>query len=191
MAEIQRKRNQEIWAAAGISSPVSAKRPKLDTKWPVSASQRSLTHVSPQSPLGGFETWSPYHSQYSSPISARAVPVEKAYSLYNSPVSARAVPAEKAPAGWDWPLKSPVSGETIREDRAEKGEMGGTVEMGRVRPMGKRERDEADRRLAEEWAREVAAKGFTVSVPPKKGGDIGGGLAVNMFFPPPPTKEKK
>lgn len=174
--EIQRRRNREIWTSGGISSPVLAHisprhAPTLDTKFSVQS--QSSFGGSPQSPS---QAWSPYHSQYSSPISARAIP--------NSEKGGQGV--------WEWPLKSP--GGTVRHAPSDGdlgcrgGVLGGGVGEAHelVRPRDQRERDEMDRRLAEEWAREVASKGFTVA-PSVRVQEVPG----MQHFPPPPRVASK
>lgn len=93
---------------------------------------------------------------------------------------------------WEWPLKSP--GGTVRHAPSDGdlgcrgGVLGGGVGEAHelVRPRDQRERDEMDRRLAEEWAREVASKGFTVA-PSVRVQEVPG----MQHFPPPPRVASK
>lgn len=137
--------------------------PRVDTKWATGAPS-----TIDESPISE-QTFSPYESRY------------------NSPISARRIPPGTMP--FEWPLKSPLAAASPVEREEEKDE----YEMERVRPKTKWEQDEYDRKLAEEWAREAASRGFTVSLPPPVKG--GGAFSrprqeSQVYFPPPPTKAK-
>lgn len=143
--------------------------PRLDTKWAIGASCKE----SPLSPISE-QTFSPYESKYNSPVSARRIPDTQPF---------------------EWPLKSPitVADKAVVQDQSQ--EMKDEYEMERVKPRNKWEQDEYDRKLAEEWAREAASRGFTVSLPPPTRQGGGGGFfrrdqENQVYFPPPPSKAK-
>lgn len=143
--------------------------PRLDTKWAIGAS----INESPLSPISE-QTFSPYESKYNSPVSARRIPGTQPF---------------------EWPLKSPiiVADKAVVQVRSQ--EMTDEYEMERVKPRNKWEQDEYDRKLAEEWAREAASRGFTVSLPPPTRQGGGGGFfrrdqENQVYFPPPPSMAK-
>ena len=177
----QRERQAEqLWAenggsGANIGSPVMERverirvGPRLDTKWAISAS----SNESPLSPISE-QTFSPYQSKYNSPVSARRIPGTQPF---------------------EWPLKSPITvvEKAVVQEKSQ--EMKDGYEMERVKPKNKWEQDEYDRKLAEEWAREAASRGFTVSLPPPTKQGSGGGFfrrdrESQVYFPPPPLQAK-
>lgn len=177
----QRERQAEqLWAenggsGANLGSPVMERverirtGPRLDTKWAIGAS----SNESPLSPISE-QAFSPYKSKYNSPVSARQIPGTQPF---------------------EWPLKSPITVAEKAVVQEQIQEVKDEYAMERVKPRNKWEQDEYDRKLAEEWAREAASRGFTVSLPPctRQGG--GGGFfsrdqESQVYFPPPPSKAK-
>lgn len=177
--EERQRQTDQIWAenggsAANLGSPVMERidriraGPRVDTKWAIGAPS-----TIDESPIME-QTFSPYESKYNSPISARHIPGSMAF---------------------EWPLGSPttIAGQAVVPEQKEKEKEKDEYEMERVKPRNKWEQDEYDRKLAEEWAREAASRGFTIAQP----APASRGNAFNrreqeskVYFPPPPTKAK-